>query len=98
MEVKSVREEKKITIYPIGHVDALSADGLQVRLSGALEGIEELIFDCKDVKYLSSAGLRLLLFAQKTMDHQGKMTLVNVPEVVRLFIEISGFDAFINIE
>ena len=62
------------------------------------EGIDDLVLDFADIEYISSAGLRVLLLVFKQMSAQGKMKLINVNEVVREVLDITGFLDILNVE
>ena len=63
-----------------------------------LDGIESLVFDFENLEYISSAGLRVLLFAQKTMNKQGSMVVKNCSEEIREIFEVTGFSDILTIE
>ncbi|HKM22317.1 MAG TPA: STAS domain-containing protein [Lachnospiraceae bacterium] len=71
--------ENKLNIALIGSLDTNTAPQLEEVLNDSLDNITELIFDFKETDYLSSAGLRVLLAAQKKMSKQGSLVLINVP-------------------
>ena len=73
-----------------GRLDTLTAPDLEKELT-PLEGIEDLRIDCNDLEYISSAGLRVLLSLQKTMNKQGSMILLNVRQEVMEVFELTGF-------
>ena len=75
-----------------------TAPQLEEELRTALSGIEKLVFDLKELAYISSAGLRVLLSAQKTMNRQGEMILRNVNEDIMEIFEVTGFVDILNIE
>ncbi|MDO4540033.1 MAG: STAS domain-containing protein [Syntrophomonadaceae bacterium] len=81
-----------------GRLDTSTAPELEQELKTALEGVEKLAFDLAGLDYLSSAGLRVLLSAQKTMNKQGSMVVRNVNETVREIFEVTGFDDILTIE
>ena len=60
--------------------------------------MKELTFDLEKLEYISSSGLRQLLFAQKTMGRKGSMKVINANETVREIFEITGFSDFLTIE
>ena len=64
----------------------------------ALEGLSELTLDCEKLEYISSAGLRVLLSAQKQMARQGSMKLVHVGEIIMEVFEVTGFADILTIE
>lgn len=81
-----------------GRLDTVTAPALQEALKDTLEGVSELTLDFEKLKYISSAGLRVLLFAQKTMNRQGKMKLIHVGETILDIFEVTGFSDILTIE
>lgn len=80
-----------------GRLDTTTAPELESKI-GNLDGVEELVFDMKNLEYVSSAGLRVILKAQKLMNEKGSMKLKNVGENVMEVFEITGFSDFLTIE
>ena len=81
-----------------GRLDTTTSPQLENELKTALDGITELIFDLAGLEYISSAGLRVLLSAQKTMNKQGSMTIRNVNSDVMDVFDVTGFVDILNIE
>lgn len=81
-----------------GRLDTTTAPELEKVLSGSLEGVTELTFDMSALDYLSSAGLRILLGAQKRMNKQGSMKVVKVNETIMEIFEVTGFADILTIE
>ena len=79
-------------------MDTTTAPQLEVELKRSISGITELIFDFAGLEYISSAGLRVLLAAQKVMNKQGSLTIRNVNSVVMEVFEITGFVDILTIE
>lgn len=98
MNIKQNKENKKLTVLINGRVDSSTAPELLDYLKEAMSGIEELIIDLKDVEYISSAGLRVILFAQKTMNSQGSLTIINVNEDIMETFELTGFTDILTIK
>ena len=98
MEMKQTKEGKNLLIALEGRLDTLTAPELEKELNSALEGIEKLTLDFADLEYISSAGLRVLLSAQKTMNNQGRMVIRNANETVREVFEVTGFDEILTVE
>lgn len=86
------------TLILKGRLDTSTAPELESELDAILPETKELIFDLGDLEYISSAGLRLILKAQKTMNQQGTMKLLHVPESVMEVFDITGFVDFLTIE
>lgn len=81
-----------------GRLDTTTAPELEAKLKDEMNGITELNFDFAKLEYVSSAGLRVLLAAQKTMNKQGSMVIRNVdPSIMEVF-EITGFVDILTIE
>lgn len=98
MDITKKQEENKLTIALDGRLDTVTAPQLEGELRTAVNGISELVFDLSKLEYVSSAGLRVLLSAQKVMNRQGSMTVCHVkPEIMEIF-EVTGFVDLLNIE
>lgn len=97
MELKKELNGENLNIALEGRLDTATSPSLEAELKSSLAGVTALNFDFEKLEYISSAGLRVLLSAQKTMSAQGKMTLTNVrPEVKEIF-DITGFSDFLTI-
>ena len=86
------------TVALDGRLDTTTSPQLEEELKDALTGITELPFDLGKLEYISSAGLRVLLSAQKIMNKQGKMTVKNVSEEISEIFEVTGFSDILTIE
>ena len=98
MNIEQKRNGNALTIAPEGYLDTTTAPELGAVLETALEGVKELTFDLEKLEYISSSGLRQLLFAQKTMGRKGSMKVINANETVREIFEITGFSDCLTIE
>ena len=81
-----------------GRLDTTTAPDLENVLNTSLEGVTDLQMDFAALEYISSAGLRVLLSAQKVMNKQGKMVIRNVGESIREVFDITGFSDILTIE
>ena len=81
-----------------GRLDTTTAPELERALKESLDGVSELTLDFEKLEYISSAGLRVLLSAQKQMNRQGRMKLVHVGEIIMEVFEITGFADILTIE
>ncbi|MBR6239097.1 MAG: STAS domain-containing protein [Lachnospiraceae bacterium] len=88
--------ELKLSIE--GRLDTTTSPELEGKLKGELDGVTALEFDIKDLEYISSAGLRVLLQAQKTMNKQGKMVIHNASEDIMEIFDVTGFSDILTIE
>ena len=91
-------EGEKLTVKLEGRLDTTTAPELESELGKNLDGIKELTFDFTDLEYLSSAGLRVLLNTQKTMNQQGEMKLIGVNDTVKEIFEVTGFTDILTVE
>jgi anti-sigma B factor antagonist len=98
MNIESNRENNILTVAVEGRMDTVTAPQLDEFITENTEGVSELILDLKGLSYTSSTGLRVLLKAQKMMNKQGSMKLINVQDSVMEILEITGFTDIITIE
>lgn len=89
---------KKLVIAVEGRLDTVTAPELEAEFSQSLGDAEELTLDLGKLDYMSSAGLRLLLLAQKTMMKKGGMEVVNVNSTIMEIFEITGFSDILTIK
>ena len=98
MEINVNKNGTALTIAPVGRVDTVTSPELQAVVDENIAGVTDLTFDLKQLKYLSSAGLRVLMGAQKTMNHQGEMRLCNVNEDILDIFDMTGLTDVFEIE
>ena len=98
MEIRLNKDGTHLYAELRGRIDTSTSTEAENILIPAIEGVDDLVLDFKDVEYISSAGLRVLLLIYKQMSRQGTMKLVNVNEVVREVLEITGFLDIMNVE
>ena len=98
LDIKKQQDNKTLTVSLIGDLDTITSPNLEASLSESLEGIEHLVFDFSELNYISSAGLRVILATQETMNKQGKMVIRNISDEIKKIFEVVGFIKFINIE
>ena len=97
MTVTKTQEGTTLTVAIEGKIDVVTSPMLEEEL-GKLEGVEDLIFDLKDTLYISSAGLRVLLSAQKIMDDRESMVIRNANEDVMDIFKETGFLRIFDVE
>ena len=88
----------ELTVAITGRLDTTTAPQLEAEFKQNIDGIEKLILDFSALEYLSSAGLRVLLSAQKIMNKQGEMIIKNVNETINEIFEVTGFIDILTIE
>ena len=98
MNIVKNQNGSTLTVGLEGRLDTTTSPQLEGELRTSLNGITELILDLEKLDYISSAGLRVLLSAQKVMNKQGKMAIRSVkPEIMEIF-DVTGFVDILNIE
>ena len=97
MTINKNLEGTKLEIVLEGRLDTTTSPMLETELKQALDGITELTFNFEKLEYISSAGLRILLAAQKRMSRQGSMVVKNVNEVIAEVFEVTGFSDILTI-
>ena len=92
------KEEKNLTLEIEGRLDTTTAPQLEACLKENIGDNEHLVMDFSRLEYISSAGLRVILAAQKIMNKQGEMVIKNVNDTVMEVFEITGFADILHIE
>ncbi len=98
MTINKVTEGDKLIISLEGRLDTTTAPDLDAEVKGSTDGVKELVFDFENLEYISSAGLRVILSAQKVMNKQGSMVVTNVSDEVKEVFDITGFADILTIE
>lgn len=98
MEIRKMQEGNTLTITLKGRLDTTTAPRLEAELKTGISKVTELVFDFAELEYISSAGLRVILSAQKVMNRQGSMVIRNVNENVMEVFEVTGFVDILTIE
>jgi len=97
MKVTKNLEGSMLTVTVEGRLDTTTAPALEDALKDALGGVEELALDFGQLQYISSAGLRVLLSLQKTMNKQGSMKVCNANDDIMEVFDITGFTDVLTI-
>lgn len=98
MTINKTKDGKALTLAVEGRLDTITAPDLEAVLKEELDDVEELTFDFSSLEYISSAGLRVLLSAQKRMNAQGSMKVTGVSEIIMEIFEVTGFSDILTIE
>ena len=98
MTIMKTQEHSTLTLFLEGRLDTTTSPQLEAELAESLTGITDLTLDLSKLAYLSSAGLRVILSAQKRMNKQGRMVVRHVNETIMEVFEVTGFVDILNIE
>ena len=98
LDVSATKTQTSLVVNISGRLDTTTAPAFDTKIRGHLEDITELVMDCKDLTYISSAGLRVFLTLQKIMTKQGSMKIVHANDSVLEIFEVTGFSEIFNIE
>lgn len=98
MQININKEIEKLTVAPEGRIDTVTALEFEQKIVENLDGVSDLVLDMTNVKYVSSAGLRVILKVQKVMIKQGNMKLIGVNKSVMEVFEVTGFLKILKIE
>ena len=98
MTINKKQNGSTLTLAVEGRLDTTTAPELEKEIKASLNGVTELIMDFSGLDYISSAGLRVLLSAQKVMNKQGQMIVRNVNETINEIFEVTGFADVLTIE
>ena len=98
LNIEKTTKGTELTVALNGRLDTTTAPELEATLKASLDGVTALNIDMKALEYISSAGLRVLLSAQKIMDKQGEMKVNHVNETIMEIFEVTGFSDILTIE
>jgi anti-sigma B factor antagonist len=98
MKINKTQNGSELLIALEGRLDTTTAPELEKELKDSIGGVEDLTIDFEKLDYISSAGLRVLLSAQKIMMKQGKMVVTNPNDVISEIFEVTGFRDILTIE
>ena len=98
MTINKTLNEGTLLIAVEGRLETTTAPELEAVIKTELDEVTSLVFDFSKLDYISSAGLRILLTAQKAMTRQGEMKVCGANEIVMEIFEVTGFSDFLTIE
>lgn len=98
MNITKTKNDSAMILTLEGRLDTTTAPALEEELKNSTEGVTELVLDFEKLEYISSAGLRVLLAAQKQMNKQGKMVVRHVCAEIMEVFEITGFSDILTVE
>ena len=98
MTINENKIGSELTIALEGRLDTMTSPQLEEKLNASLDGVTELVLDLEKLEYMSSAGLRVLLAAQKQMNKQGSMKVTHVNQIISEIFEVTGFSEILTIE
>ena len=98
MTIEKLLNGDTATLVVVGRLDTQTAPELEKEVDGVVLGLKQLVFDMTGLEYVSSAGLRVILKAQKIMNAQGSMKLVGVNDSIMEVFDITGFLDILTIE
>ena len=98
LNITKTRQDNKLNVAVEGRLDTTTAPELEAVLKEEIAGVSELVIDLSSLEYISSAGLRVLLAAQKIMMKQGSMVVTHPNDVIKEIFEVTGFCDILTIE
>ena len=98
MNIVKTQENQSLTLQLEGRLDTTTAPALEQELKDSLNGITHLVLDMEQLAHLSSAGLRVILAAQKQMNKQGQMVVRHVNDTIMEVFNLTGFSDILTIE
>ena len=98
LNINKTIENGKALCTLVGRLDTTTAPELEKELRESLDGVSALTLDFAGLEYISSAGLRVLLAAQKIMNRQGEMKVAHVNETIMEIFEVTGFSDILTVE
>ena len=98
LSIEKKTNASELTVALTGRLDTTTAPELEKELKASLDGVTALTIDMTGLEYISSAGLRVLLSAQKIMNKRGEMKVTHVGETIMEIFEVTGFSDILTIE
>ena len=98
LNIEKSAKDSELTVVLAGRLDTTTAPALEKELKESLDSVTNLVIDMSDLEYISSAGLRVLLSAQKTMNKQGAMLVKHVNDSIMEIFEVTGFSDILTIQ
>ena len=98
LNIEKKANGNELTVVLEGRLDTTTAPQLEGEIKESLDGVESLVMDMTNLEYISSAGLRVLLSAQKVMNKQGNMVVKNASSAIKEIFEVTGFCDILTIE
>jgi anti-sigma B factor antagonist len=98
LNINSSKDGSKLTLALEGRLDTTTAPELEQSIENNLEDTAELVFDLASLEYISSAGLRVLLAAQKKMNKKGSMVIMNANSDIKDIFDVTGFSDIFTIQ
>lgn len=98
MKIDMQRDGRKLWIGVTGQLDAATSPQFEKQVRENIDGVEELVLDLAKTEYLSSAGLRAVLYTQKVMNEQGSMKVIHVSQSIMDIFVVTGFNGILTFE
>ena len=98
LNIEKKAKENELALVLTGRLDTTTAPALEQEVKASLDGVTALTWDMEALEYVSSAGLRVLLSAQKLMNKQGRMKVIHVSREIMDIFEVTGFADILTIE
>lgn len=98
MEIRKEKQGDRLIVSIFGRLDTVTAPALETELRTSINGVTYLELNLENLEYISSAGLRVILMAQKVMNKQGQMVVKHPNEMVMEIFEVTGFADILEIE
>ena len=98
LKINTQLEDGKAYVSLEGELNTVTAKDFRSEVEGFIDEVTDFTIDMKDLVYITSAGLRVLLYIEQTMEEQGELRVLNVCEDVMDVFEVSGFTEVLNIE
>ena len=98
LTIEKTVEENRITFALDGKLDTMTSPDLDAQIREVLDDVQELILDFSELRYISSAGLRVLLATQQDLPDGGALKIINVDPVIMDILEVTGFSEILTIE
>lgn len=98
MEIKKTIEGACLSVALEGELNTITAPELEAAIYDDLENVSDVVFDMTELSYITSAGLRVLLYAEQEVEGRGGVTIKGACDEIKEILEMTGFDSILNVE
>ena len=98
MEITKTIEDKCLTVTLVGELNTVTSPELEAEIYGDLASVNDIVFDMTDMNYITSAGLRILLYCEQEVEGRGGVTIKGACDEIKEIIAVTGFDTILTVE
>lgn len=98
MEISKTLDGRCLTVTLVGELNTMSAPELDMAIQDDLAHVDDVVFDMSDLNYITSAGLRVLLYTEQEVEERGGVTIKGACDEIKEILAMTGFDSIMTVE